>query len=170
MYAKVESGTVTKFPYTMNDLKTDNRNVSFPAGALQDADIRAAYNVEEVTEVAPANLPGHFYTEGTPAKDGSEWKQVWVETAKNVADLADDEITAVEMPVKEGKEYTEGTPELGGDKIWRQTWVESDRDYRENRLAEYGDINEQLEYIVENGIDAFITKQEAVKAKWPKPS
>ena len=42
MYAKVESGTVTKFPYTMNDLKTDNRNVSFPAGALQDADIRAA--------------------------------------------------------------------------------------------------------------------------------
>ena len=169
MYAKVESGSVTKFPYSFNDLRVDNSNVSFPATALQDADIRAAYNVEEVTEVAPANLPGHLYTRGTPVQVSGVWTEVWVETAKNAADLEDNEITAVTMPEAEGKSYALGTPALGGDKVWRQTWVESDRSYTENRLADYGDINEQLEYIVENGLDAFITKQEAVKTKWPKP-
>lgn len=169
MYAKVESGAVTNYPYTLLDLKGDNRNVSFPADSLSRADIRAAYNVEEVTEVAPANLPGHLYTRGTPVQVSGVWTEVWVETAKNAADLEDNEITAVTMPEAEGKVYALGTPALGGDKVWRQTWVESDRDYKENRLAEYGDINEQLEYIVENGLDAFITKQEAVKTKWPKP-
>ena len=168
MYAKVESGSVTNYPYTFLDLRSDNRNVSFPAFALQDADIRAAYNVVEVQATAHANLKGYNYVEGTPVKDGDVWKQVWAETAKNAADLDASEITATALPETEGKEYDEGTPELGGDKIWRQTWVARDRDYRENRLAEYGDINEQLEYIVENGIAAFITKQEAVKAKWPK--
>ncbi|RLI63286.1 MAG: hypothetical protein DRO67_05970, partial [Candidatus Asgardarchaeum californiense] len=33
----------------------------------------------------------------------------------------------------------------------------------ENRIEEYGSPAEQLEYIVENGIEAFIAKQEAVK-------
>jgi hypothetical protein len=167
MYAKVESGSVTKFPYSFNDLRVDNSNVSFPATALQDADTRAAYNVEEVQDVAHANLPGYNYTLATPVFDGGVWKQVWTETAKNAADLEDSEITAVTMPEADGKNYALGTPALDG-KVWKQTWVESDRSYTENRLAEYGDINEQLEYIVENGLDAFITKQEAVKTKWPK--
>ena len=168
MYAKVESGAVTKFPYSFLDLRVDNSNVSFPATALQDADTRAAYNVEEVQESAPANLPGYTYARATPELVSGVWTEVWTETAKNAADLANDEITAVTMPVKEGKKYVLGTPELGGDKVWRQTWVESDKTVTENRMSDYGGIEEQLEYIVENGLDAFITKQEAVKTKWPK--
>lgn len=38
----------------------------------------------------------------------------------------------------------------------------------EKRIAEYGTAEQQLEYIVENGIDAFITKQKAVKTKYAK--
>ena len=37
-----------------------------------------------------------------------------------------------------------------------------------NRKKEYGSEAEQLEYIVENGVSAFIDKQNAVKIKYPK--
>ena len=39
MYAKINGGTVEKFPYTFGDLRKDNHNVSFPkhitAGVMQ---------------------------------------------------------------------------------------------------------------------------------------
>jgi hypothetical protein len=40
--------------------------------------------------------------------------------------------------------------------------------YRRERQKEYGSTEEQLEYIVENGLDAFITKQNEIKSKYPK--
>jgi len=53
--------------------------------------------------------------------------------------------------------------------------VKSDAETEENnliqiqkRIIEYGTVQEQLEYIVENGIDKFITKQKAVKDKYKK--
>ena len=39
-----------------------------------------------------------------------------------------------------------------------------------NRQKEYGSIAEQLEYIVEHGVSAFIEKQIAIKTKFPKES
>ena len=42
--------------------------------------------------------------------------------------------------------------------------------YKELRTKDYGPTQEQLEYIVENGLEAFITKQKAVKVKYPKES
>ncbi len=38
----------------------------------------------------------------------------------------------------------------------------------ESRIEAYGSEKEQLEYIVENGIEAFIAKQKAVKTQFPK--
>jgi hypothetical protein len=35
MYAKINGGTVTKFPYTFGDLRKDNSNVSFPKNITQ---------------------------------------------------------------------------------------------------------------------------------------
>ena len=35
MYAKINGGTVTKFPYTFGDLRKDNPNVSFPKNITQ---------------------------------------------------------------------------------------------------------------------------------------
>jgi len=39
-----------------------------------------------------------------------------------------------------------------------------------NRQKEYGSIAEQLEYITENGLDAWQTKVQAIKTKYPKES
>ena len=40
--------------------------------------------------------------------------------------------------------------------------------YKRKRKLEYGSTEEQLEYIVENGLDAFITRQNGIKDKYPK--
>lgn len=40
--------------------------------------------------------------------------------------------------------------------------------YIDLRLAAYGSVPEQLEYIVEHGLDDFITRQQAIKDQYPK--
>ena len=50
----------------------------------------------------------------------------------------------------------------------KQDAHEAEFGYINKRLAEYGTIQEQLEYIAENGADAFMTRQAAIKAKHPK--
>jgi len=39
-----------------------------------------------------------------------------------------------------------------------------------NRQKEYGNTIQQLEYIVEHGVSAFIEKQNLIKTKYPKES
>ena len=39
-----------------------------------------------------------------------------------------------------------------------------------NRQKEYGTIAEQIEYITENGLDAWQTKVQEIKTKYPKES
>lgn len=39
-----------------------------------------------------------------------------------------------------------------------------------NRQKEYGSLAEQLEYITENGLDAWQTKVQEIKTKYPKES
>jgi len=46
--------------------------------------------------------------------------------------------------------------------------VESNQSQVQNRIKEYGSIAEQIEYITENGIEAWQTKVNSIKAKYPK--
>ena len=46
--------------------------------------------------------------------------------------------------------------------------VESNQSKVQNRIKEYGSIAEQIEYITENGLDAWQTKVNSIKAKYPK--
>jgi hypothetical protein len=46
--------------------------------------------------------------------------------------------------------------------------VESNQAQVQNRIKEYGSIAEQIEYITENGLDAWQTKVAVIKAKYPK--
>ena len=48
------------------------------------------------------------------------------------------------------------------------TTFESNNQVIKTRKKEYGSIAEQLEYIVENGLDAFIAKQNQIKISNPK--
>ena len=40
--------------------------------------------------------------------------------------------------------------------------------YADNRIKEYGSIAEQIEYITENGIEAWQSKVASIKTKYPK--
>ena len=46
--------------------------------------------------------------------------------------------------------------------------LESNYQVIETRKGLYGTTEEQLEYIVENGVDAFVTKQQQIKTNNPK--
>jgi hypothetical protein len=46
--------------------------------------------------------------------------------------------------------------------------VESNQIQIQNRIKEYGSIAQQIEYITENGLDAWQTKVNNIKAKYPK--
>ena len=46
--------------------------------------------------------------------------------------------------------------------------LESNNQVIATRIKEYGTTAEQLEYIVENGVDAFVTKQNQIKSDNPK--
>lgn len=46
--------------------------------------------------------------------------------------------------------------------------VERNQAQVQNRLKEYGTIAQQIEYITENGLDAWQTKVNNIKTKYPK--
>ena len=46
--------------------------------------------------------------------------------------------------------------------------VESNQAQVQNRIKEYGSIAEQIEYITENGLDAWQSKVNSIKIKYPK--
>ena len=41
--------------------------------------------------------------------------------------------------------------------------------YLHKRMKEYGSVKNQIEYITENGLDAWQTKVSEIKTKYPKP-
>jgi hypothetical protein len=46
--------------------------------------------------------------------------------------------------------------------------IESNQAQVNKRIAEYGSVAEQIEYITENGLDAWQSKVAEIKAKYPK--
>ena len=50
------------------------------------------------------------------------------------------------------------------------TTLEANNQVIQTRINLYGTTTEQLEYIVENGVDAFVTKQNQIKLDNPKGS
>lgn len=50
----------------------------------------------------------------------------------------------------------------------KQKELQAIEDVISNRIKEYGSIAEQIEYITENGLDAWQSKVNSIKAKYPK--
>ena len=42
-------------------------------------------------------------------------------------------------------------------------------EYQQKRLAEYGMLDEQMEFLTENGLEAWQEKVKLIKKKYPKP-
>lgn len=76
MYIKLKDGSIEKYPYSINQLKQDNKDTSFPA---QMSDERLAE--WEVYPVAQIQRPEVDYTknvmEGSPEIINGQWSQVW---------------------------------------------------------------------------------------------
>ena len=52
--------------------------------------------------------------------------------------------------------------------IDKQKELQALEDVIDNRIKEYGSIAEQIEYITENGLDAWQSKVNSIKLKYPK--
>ena len=166
MYARIDSSNnIIKYPYTAIDLKKENPNTSFAVDTLANLD-----KVSDVVSVQPVDRPtklGWHTIEKSPIMDGDVWKQSWELKVKDVGELKRDEITSVAAPFQEGHVAYEGTPELDGD-VWKQTWNQVENDWHMNRVISYGDPQEQIEFITENGLEAWQSKVADIKAKYPK--
>jgi len=167
IYAKVENGTVTKYPYVERDLWRDNPHTSFPKNSLGNSQVRNGFGIEEVATVNMPYKAGWNAVEQTPTLVNSSWTQTWKHEVKDVNNLRDEDVTKVEMPVEEGFGFEEGTPELVGEE-WMQTWDRSTLGWRENRIRAYNSVDKQIEFITENGLEAWQARVAEIKAKYPK--
>jgi len=155
------------FPYTENHLRTDNPNTSFPKNALRDENIRTDYGVEEVSETAVPTKNGYKAVQGEIGIADGKKVETWDLVLKTVEELSSKEITRIDPNPPEGYWSSQGTPEFVGDE-WRQTWVYEQASGIEARVLVYGPVAEQIEFITENGLEAWQDKVAEIKAKYPK--
>lgn len=87
MWAKIENGSVSKYPYFLSDLQADYANVSFALPL--DPETKASVGVVDVIAVpVPSATYAQDVAEGTPLFDGASWKQTWVVTDKPADEVA----------------------------------------------------------------------------------
>jgi len=167
MYAKIVDNSINKYPYTNRDLKNDNPRTSFFKNALVDNLVRDAYGIVEIKATPEPNKPGYIASEVSPTFDGSSWKQTWESVAKDIAELHPGEIESVEAPVQEGYIARPTDPVLDGG-VWKQAWELIENTWLQNRVVAYGSVEEQIEFITENGLEAWQQKVTDIKARYPK--
>jgi len=166
-YAKIKDGAIDVYPYTIGKLRQDNPTTSFPEDSLERADVLTDYNIVNISDTERPSKLGWITSENTPTLTDGVWSQVWTIVPKVASDVSLDECESVEMPVQEGSTAERTEPVLDGD-VWKETWVLRDRTWLENRVASYGEQVNQIEFITENGLEAWQTKVAEIKAKYPK--
>tara|TARA_R100000306_G_C4282016_1_gene95568 strand:- start:74 stop:472 length:399 start_codon:yes stop_codon:yes gene_type:complete len=84
------------------------------------------------------------------------------------------EVISLGIPQSETHNSSEGDPELingSWTQVWNQTpktAEELDQQVQANRLAEYGTPEMQIEFITEQGLEAWQANVADIKAKYPK--
>ena len=84
------------------------------------------------------------------------------------------EVTELSVPVSETDNISEGTPVLVNGN-WTQAWeqtpktaIELEALVIEKRRTDYGPVEKQIEFITENGLEAWQTKVSEIKLRHPK--
>ena len=95
----------------------------------------------------------------------TEYGIVEVEIPKS--ELPPTNIQPVEPTPPDGFRANRGDPELVGDE-WRETWNYVEIGWLEHRMEAYGRPENQIEFITENGLEAWQAKVAEIKAKYPK--
>ena len=168
LYAKVIDGTVEVYPYSFGKLRKDNENTSFPKDFLEREDALEEYNVVKIIPTDKPSKKGWVPVEEAPSFSGGVWSQNWKLVPKNASDVTISEVEETEKPVQDGYRAEESTPELVDD-VWKQKWSLVENTWLENRIAAYGLVDKQIEFITENGLEAWQAKVAEIKAKYPKP-
>ena len=84
MYLRIINDTIT-YPYTIEQLKLDTPNVSFPENLSNE--ILIEWGVNEVTPTPKPNDYTKNITEGTPILSGDSYIQVWNQTNASEAEI-----------------------------------------------------------------------------------
>jgi hypothetical protein len=84
MYLKIEDGNI-RYPYTIEDLKSENPNVSFPKTITNE--VLENFLVYPVQSTSYDDDYTKTITEGTPILSGSTYIQVW-----NIVDATEEEL------------------------------------------------------------------------------
>ena len=84
MYLKLENGNI-RYPYTISELKSENRNTSFPAVLTNE--VLESFEVYPVQSTDYTNDYTKNIEEGTPILFESSYIQVW-----NITDGTEEEI------------------------------------------------------------------------------
>jgi hypothetical protein len=168
LYAKIENDSVVKYPYSMVDLRKDNRSTSFPRNAIENEDTRTERGVTVIAESPqPEAKSGHKMIEGDPALVSGVWTQTWNEVLKEPDEVLDSELVKTPRPEQDWYWAEVGIPEYR-DSEWHVVWNSERVDWRTARTKAYGEVTEQIEYITENGLEAWQTKVADIKVKYPK--
>jgi len=166
-YAKVEGGNITQFPYSESDLRKDHSKTSFPINALSNENIRSDYSVVEVESSEKPDKRGHKAVSSV-AQDGGKWVESWELVPKTLKEVEGSDIVPTEPPEEQGKRAELVDPEFS-DGEWRQVWqLVAITNWLEGRQSEYGRPVTQIEFITENGLEAWQAKVAEIKGRWPK--
>jgi hypothetical protein len=90
MYAKLNNGTIDKYPYTTSDLKSDNPQTSFP-NAIPEEMLSSFGMVPVIPTDKPAGDYRAIIREGKPNLVNGLWKQTWtveLRTSDKVKEIA----------------------------------------------------------------------------------
>jgi len=156
------------FPYTEENLRQDNPNTSFPLNALSDESIRSDFGVEEVGETDKPSRKGYKAVASGFETVAGKNVETWDLVPKTREEIGGDDIEVVPPPERlPGHRVELGEPEFV-DGVWKETYVNSEVTWLDNRLFEYGGVPEQIEYITENGLEAWQTKVADIKTRYPK--
>ena len=166
MYAKIVGGSVASYPYDMRSLQNDHTNTSFPSDSFSRDDIKGEYGIVDVAATAQPSSVGYHVREATPELVSGTWTQAWTQTLKSPSEVDDAEKVGTVIPTEEGKNTVEILPVHDGSQ-WNRTYEFQDATWLESRVAEYGSIDKQVEFITENGLDAWQTKVTGIKTKYP---
>jgi len=79
MYAKIENGTIVRYPYTTAQLRSSNKNISFPLEISND--LLAEFNMVQVIVTGQPTYDAMTETvvQGTPvySLERNRWEQQW---------------------------------------------------------------------------------------------
>jgi len=89
MYIKV-SGSVTTYPYTLQQLKLDNINVSFPK-VISNEILNNFYTYKVISVGLDDSDYTKNYEEGTPIQSGSVYVQNWIITSASAEEITEKE-------------------------------------------------------------------------------